>query len=385
MRTSRPSPTPGETLPLSVLSVMRWLVLALVIFSICVVYVACPLLGAFFNNLGRLNLIHGLTSETIPNSSFWSAQRWFALAARTDEWQGTRPSGSSYGSELAYLATLDLLTDSYHPDLENWFHSKRGQLLQQAAIPLALRRADEARRKGQAAEEKAWRIFAVELQPEKAYPRRQLAVWLVSEHGDIAEAISQYEMAIGIEEPTWQDYLRLVALNLKAGRSEQATYWYDKLRQLFPDANRAGQLGMQGSWAQVHIADAYAYFGWLDDAIAIGERSLAIDNWGWGHRVVARFYQLQGRYPEAERHLLAAVELSTSGAYLLEYRVALGELYAEQGKTQQAVTQYCRVLHDSPAVDASGSPEYWRARAVSGLTELIEVPKSEVSSLCDSR
>ena len=384
MRTPRPSPPSSEKLSLSVWSAMRWQVLAVAVLSIWVVFAARPLVSAFFYNLGGLRLLHGLMSERIPNSSLGSAQRWFALAARTDEWQGTRPSSSSYGSELAYLATLDLLTDSYHPDLENWFHSKRGQLVQQAAIPLALRRADEARRKGQAAEEKAWRIFAVELQPEKAYPRRQLAVWLVSEHGDIAEAISQYEMAIGIEEPTWQDYLRLVALNLKAGRSEQATYWYDKLRQLFPDANRAGQLGMQGSWAQVHIADAYAYFGWLDDAIAIGERSLAIDNWEWGHRVVARFYQLQGRYPEAERHLLAAVELSTSGAYLLEYRVALGELYAEQGKTQQAVTQYCQVLRDAPMVDASGAPEVWRAVAVSGLAELTGVSRSEVFSWCTS-
>ena len=385
MRTPRPSPPPNETLPLRVLSTVRWQILALAVLSICVVYVACPLLGAFFNNLGSLNLIHGLASEAIPNSSLRSSQRWFALAAKIEKWQGTRSSGSTYGSELAYLAMLDPLGDSYHLDLEIWLHGERGRLFQQASVPLALRRADEARRKGQAAEEKAWRVLAAELQPGNADPRKQLAVWLVSERGEIAEAIAQYEMAMGIEEPTWQDYLRLVALNLKAGRSEQATFWYNKLRQHFPDPSYIWHQDMQDSRAQVIIADAYAHFGWLDDAITIGERSLAIDNWDWGQRAVARFYQLQGRYPEAERLLLAAIEHPLSDAYLIEYRVALGELYAEQGKTQQAVAEYCRGLHDVPAADHWGAQNEWRARAVSRLVELTGIAENEVSSQCALR
>jgi tetratricopeptide (TPR) repeat protein len=228
-------------------------------------------------------------------------------------------------------------------------------------------------------------MLAVELQPGDAEKRKQLAVWLVSERGDIGDAITQYEMVIEIEEPVYQDYLRLVALNLKAGRSEQAVYWHDQLRHHFPDTSYAWLHDLQGSYAQLALAEAYAYFGLLDDAIVIGERSLTVNNWDWGHRVVAEFYQMQRRYPEAERHLLAAIQRPTNEAVLTLYRVALGDLYAEQGKTWQAITEYCGVLHNAPVVDATGAQNVWRAEAVSRLAALVGVAESEVPPWCTSR
>lgn len=365
---------------------MRWQLLAVAVLSICVVYVARPLVTAFCHNLGALNLIRGLMSQTVPNSSLRLAQRWFAQAARTDDKQGIRSDSLLYGSELAYLATLDPLANPYYPNLENWSHSERGLLLKKAAIQLVLRRADEARHEGQAAEEKAWRTLAVELQPGNADQRKQLAVWLVSERGDIMDAIAHYEKAIEMQEPTYQDYLRLVALNLKAGRSVEATYWHNQLRQHFlADAGYGWLHDLQGSFAQLALAEAYAYFGLLDDAISIGERSLAINNYDWGHRVVARFYQRQWRYPEAERHLWAAIEHPTSGAVLVQYWVALADLYAEQGKIQQAMAEYCQVLSNAPLVDAAAAQNAWLARAVTRLAELTGVAESEVSNWCASR
>ena len=382
MRTPRPSPPSSEKLSLSVWSAMRWQVLAVAVMSICVVYTARPLVTAFFHNLGAQNLIHGLTSETVPNSSLRLAQPWFAQAARTDDKQGIRSDSLSYGSELAYLSTLDPLANPYHPNLENWSHSERGQLLRKAAIQLVLRRADEAHHEGQATEEKAWRMLAVELQPGSADKRKQLAIWLVSERGDIADAIAQYEVAIEIEEPIWQDYLHLVALNLKAGRSAEATYWHDQLRQHFPDTSYASLYDLQDT---IPLAEAYAYFGLLNDAITIGERSLAMNDWDWGHRVVARFYQLQGRYLEAERHLWAAIQRPANEAVLIKYRAALGDVYAEQGKTWQAMNEYCRVLSIPFDAGQDLDVDGWRAQAKSRLAELAGVAENEVSSWCHSR
>jgi tetratricopeptide (TPR) repeat protein len=364
---------------------MRWRVLAVAVLSICVVFAARLLMSAFFHNLGGLKLLHGLMSERIPNSSLASAQPWFAQAARAGDKQGIRSDNLSYGSELAYLATLDPLANPYHPDLNNWSHSERGQMLRKATIQLVLRRVDEAHHEGRAAEEKAWRMLAVELQPGNADQHRQLAVWLVSERGDIAEAIAQYQVAVEIDEPTYQDYLRLVALNLKVGQLERATYWHDQLRRSFPEEGYLWLHDLQDSYAQLALAEAYAYFGLLDDAISVGERSVAMNNWDWGHRVVAQFYRRQGRYPEAERHLLTAMEHPTSEAILIQYRVELADLYAEQGKIQQAVTEYCRALGDTPVVDAAGDQDNWRVRAVSCLAELTGIAESEVSSWCASR
>ncbi len=385
MRTPRPSSTPSETLPLSVSAAMRWRVLAFAVLSLFVVHVIGSSLGAFFHQLGSLNLIHGLMSEAIPNSSLHSAQRWFGLAGGTGKWWSTRPTGISQCSELAYLATLDPLANPYHPDLENRFHSERGELPRKAAIQLVLRRADVARHNGLTQQEEAWRVLVVELQPENIEKRKQLAIWFVTERGDILNAIAQYETALKIQKPTEQDYLRLIALNLKIGHTEQATYWHAQLQQHFPGQSHAWLHDLQGSFAQLALAEAYAYFGWLDDAIAVGERSLAVNDWDWGHRVVARFYQLQGRYAEAERHLLAAIQRPTNKDSVILYRVALGDLYAEEGQVQQAVSEYCRVLRDAPVTDAADAQNVWRANAVSRLAELIGVAESEVSNWCASR
>jgi|GEM_PF-6188795 len=340
-----------------------------------------PLTASFFRNLGSVQLVRGLGSvESIPDI-FESSIKWFNLSNGV----AGDASGSSYGLELAYLAILNPRISSYRFGGEHWEHTERGRLLRQAAIRLALRRADEARHNGLTTQEEAWRVLVVELQPEDIEKRKQLAIWFVAERGDILSAIAQYETALKIQKPTEQDYLRLVALNLKIGLTEQANYWHAQLQQHFPAPSYAWLHDLQDSFAQLALAEAYAYFGLLDDAIALGERSLAVNDWDWGHRVVARFYQLQGHYAEAERHLLAAIRKPTNKDIVILYRVALGDLYAEEGQVQQAVTEYCRVLLEAPIIDAVGTQNVWRANAASRLAELTGIAESEVFTWCASR
>ena len=298
-------------------------------------------IAAFSYNLGSVQLVRGLVSPETALCVFESSREWFDLSNKVG---GSAQFDLSYGSELACLAALDPLANPYHLDLEDWSRSERGQMLRKAVIQLVLRRADEAHHEGQAAEEKAWRILAVELQPGNADQRKQLAVWLASEHGNIAEAIAQYEMAVEkIEEPTYQDYLRLVALNLKVRRLEQATYWHDQLRQHFSDTSYAWLHDLQGSVAaQLALAAAYAYFGLLDDAIQSLRNSL--DKGVERTALLFNLGVLHHRDHQYDRSIQAFQSTVQDKEYGLGSHHALGLAYSAAGQPDVALDHLMTVM-----------------------------------------
>jgi tetratricopeptide (TPR) repeat protein len=303
-------------------------------------------------------LVQGIEAVRFNTEKLNSSLRCHELANTIAPGRSTR----NYASLLAELATFEPIGKSYRPQDAVLPIDHRWPIYQKAAADIAARRAMLAHREGQRELEKAWRILAADLQPDKCELRKQLAVWLASIAGDIESALDRYETALRGQEIGWQDYLRLEVLNLKLGKADKAAYWHEALRRSFPGQEYAWLHDPRKPFAQYSLAEAYGYFGLYDEAIALCLKAAAQNDWDWGRRILASLYESANRYEEAEHSLQAAIKIASNPSLDLRYRVELADLHVQMGKIPQAKSEYSQILSINGDI-GSKTLEEWKNHA----------------------
>ena len=142
----------------------------------------------------------------------------------------------------------------------------------------------------------------------------------------------------------WRNMYRTIALCLKVNRGDIAELWLARIRASYPDAGHAYLYSLDDPYAQTALADAYASLGMLVDAVQVGNQALLKHDWEWGHYLIAGYYSRLQQPAEAENHLRAAITLAKSSSMQNRYRLALGDLYQQEGRYRLAAEQICLVI-----------------------------------------
>lgn len=310
-------------------------------------------------NLGWIELNKGLSQSGASAAHLRAARYLFGSVS-----EASNIKGPAIGQAMAWLAFLDPVTEySQLPLLDPLFDGARGRVLQVAAMRLVLRQAKVAYAEGLVQQAIAWQRLAADLRMENVQRRKNLAAWLAKKRDD-------YELAALVEPPDLQHVVRLIVLNRKTGRFTRAMYWADQLQKRFPSDKTLHDL--TNPYALSGLAEAYAYFGLFDDAIATEQQALEKHSYGYAHRLMAEYLRQQRRYAEAESHLLAAIAHPENDSLKLQYLHALGDLYVEWGRTVQALDTYCRVLQADPL--------YAQPRHL--VAVLAQISESHVMAFC---
>jgi tetratricopeptide (TPR) repeat protein len=300
---------------------------------IVIVGIAAPKWGEMaIHNIGSIVMIKAFMPENPNLQGLNSSLTWFEIERRIS----IRIPEKSFIPTLISLAISDPVQCSECARSAVSATMKGTEVQQRAAIVLAARYVRIASQKGRREIEKAWRIIKAELQPKNAEEQELLAIWLAHEANDFTQAIAWYQSAMFLRGATWQDYLRVEILYMKAGNIVEAAEWHKKLIHQYSDRQYAALHDISNPHAQFSVAEAFAYFGFFEDAIAIDRKALASADWDWGHRQLANFYEKVGQYVEAEKHLRAAIERATNPELLKYYIKDLATLLIQEGKMNDA-------------------------------------------------
>lgn len=333
------------------------------------------LAGSFWHNSGCIRLLKGIMPARFDAGMLLSSVQCFDWVNKS----ASHAHAQRYAPAIALIATLDPMRESPRQEEIAQAAFGRRPSFQKAALLIALRKSLLAHEEGQAEREKAWRILAAELQPGSADARKSLSVWLASCAGDIKGALGQYEAAIAIQKPGWEDYLRMEALNLKLGRDDVAAHWHKKLCGAFPERQYAWLHDYRNPFVQHSLSEAFGYFKLYHDAIAYCRGALARNDWDWGRRILAGFYEATRQYEDAERQMEAAIVMASSPGLALRYRVELADLHVRMGKLSQAVSEYRQALLLEESATSALDDE-WRNHARDCLKKLVgesQIPKGK--------
>jgi tetratricopeptide (TPR) repeat protein len=170
--------------------------------------------------------------------------------------------------------------------------------------------------------------YAIGLEPDRWEPRYNLSLVLL-ERRQFTEAEAELRNCLRLGGKDWRVYLNFGRLLLEQNRLKEAASMYTQAHQLQP-ANPMIMNDLAFTLAELDERQAEA-LDLAQRAVRANPASAAfLDTLGWA-------YFRYGKYPEAEKELLLALQKSPGQAEIFEH---LGYVYEKEGETAEAISSW---------------------------------------------